>query len=193
MSTRDCGEMSRQPVGNLMSLWVVAKPNSYSPICTPARSGDRSPRTYVAITARRVSRLLRHRPGLQQTHRGDEPARREDPEDRTRLPQFRQLPATTAPALRHRLADSTHATNQKPPSTLGGIEPVCHAFILARQQLRVWSRDAGAFVQTSAQAGPGPRDDHRSGEVAHPTTPNHPLTGPDAASTVRAGTFAAAP
>jgi transposase len=26
------------------------------------------------------------------------------------------------------LADSTHATNQKPPSTLRGVEPLCHAF-----------------------------------------------------------------
>ncbi len=60
---------------------------------------------------------------LERPHRGDEPAGGEDPPDRPRLQELRQLPAATAVGLRRRLAHSRHATNQEPPTTLGGVEP----------------------------------------------------------------------
>lgn len=46
----------------------------------------------------------------------------EDP-GHAQIRRARKRPAPPASLLRRRLADSCHATNQKPPSTLGGVEP----------------------------------------------------------------------
>jgi hypothetical protein len=45
------------------------------------------------------------------------------PPGRPRLPQLRQLPAATTPALRRRVAHSLDTTDQRSPSTFSGAEP----------------------------------------------------------------------
>src|SRR5690606_34403235 len=61
---------------------------------------------------------------LERADRSRQPAHREDPPRRTRLPQLPQLPAPATTALRrHQLADSPNRTNPRPSTTLDRVEP----------------------------------------------------------------------
>jgi transposase len=89
------------------------------------RSAPRAvpPGPHRACLADRDPGLAPDRRLLQWAHRGDQPAHQEGEACRAWLPQFRQLPAEIAVALRCHVADSPHRKTAKPLTTLGGVEP----------------------------------------------------------------------
>ena len=69
-------------------------------------------------------RLLRRSPDLQRPDRSDQPAHRESPPRRPRLPTIRKLPPTPTTPLRSHLGYGLDNTDQDPSTTPGCVEPV---------------------------------------------------------------------
>jgi hypothetical protein len=76
------------------------------------------------LLAHRTTGLLRHRRPLEWTHRSDQPINQKDQARRPRIPQLRQLPAPPPAALRRRLGHHPRHPDQRPATTLSGVEPL---------------------------------------------------------------------
>ena len=82
------------------------------------------PSDHHRLLTHRTTGLLRHRRPLEWTHRSDQPINQKDQARRPRIPQLRQLPAPPPAALRRRLGHYPRHPDQRPATTLSGVEPV---------------------------------------------------------------------
>ena len=94
----------------------------------------------------RGPRLAHHRRRQQRPHRSGQPAHQEGQTNRARVPELRQLPATTAAALRRRLAHSPSREHPTPPSTLICVEPLSLAWIHVCHEHRKVGRCRGSSI-----------------------------------------------